>query len=43
MGDMLQVLEIGETYTGVWLGNLREKDHLEVQGIDVFSGMTELL
>ena len=25
---------IGEMYTGVWCGNLRERDHLEDPGID---------
>jgi hypothetical protein len=24
----------GEVYTGFWWGNLRERDHLEDQGID---------
>jgi len=25
---------IGEVYTGIWWGNLRERDHLEHPGID---------
>ena len=24
----------GEVYTGVWLGNLRERDHLENPGVE---------
>jgi len=24
----------GELYTGIWWGNLREKDHLEDPGVD---------
>jgi hypothetical protein len=35
---MLQVWRIGEPNTGFWRGNLRERDHLEDQGIDVSSG-----
>jgi len=35
---MLQVWWLGETNTGFWRGNLRERDHLEDQGIDVSSG-----
>ena len=27
-------MERGEVYTGLWWGNLRERDHLEVLGID---------
>jgi len=27
-------MERGETYTGFWWGNLRERDHLEDSGID---------
>ena len=25
----------GEAYTGLWWGNLRERDHLEKPGVDV--------
>jgi len=28
------VWEIGELSTGFWLGNLRERDHLEDAGVD---------
>ena len=31
---MYHVLEIGETYTGFWWGNLREIDHLADPGVD---------
>ena len=24
----------GEVYTGLWVGNLKERDHLEDQGVD---------
>jgi hypothetical protein len=27
-------MERGEVYTGFWLGNLRERDHLEDPGVD---------
>jgi len=42
LGDQIEKSEIGracstyggEVYTGFWWGNLRERDHLENQGID---------
>jgi hypothetical protein len=32
--DMYHVWERRELYTGFWLGNLRERDHLGGPGID---------
>ena len=32
--DMKQVRGTGEVYTGFWLGDLREGDHLGDQGVD---------
>jgi len=31
---MLQVWERGDMHKGFWLGNLRERDHLEDKGVD---------
>jgi len=31
----LHVWGRGEEYTGLWLGNLRERDHLEDPSVDV--------
>jgi hypothetical protein len=31
---MYHIWERGEAYTGFWLGNLRERDHLGDPGID---------
>jgi len=43
LGDKIVEDEVGRSYcmcgrevdTGIWLGNLKERDHLEDQGIDV--------
>ena len=33
-GEVWAVCGRGEVYTGVWWGNLREKDHLEDPGVN---------
>jgi hypothetical protein len=34
MGGVCSTYGRGEAYTGFWWGNLRERDHLEDQGVD---------
>jgi len=34
MGGACSTMGRGEAYTGLWWGNLRERDHLEDPGVD---------